>query len=139
MNTNGYKVKAIDLNLLTGKRVRVYRNLHNGHFSVQDYQRGRGWRVAGHTQEIVLSDCLFKVNERGRQKVLLQKQKNVHAYIQGVVMDLDFDSSGFLYKALEITYNPYRFSSFVLLGNSSPIYQAKYCLIQNSKVFVLIE
>jgi hypothetical protein len=65
MNTNGYKVKAIALNQLIGKEARGYRNLHKGHFIVQDYQRGRGRRVVGHTQEILLSDCRFKINQTG--------------------------------------------------------------------------
>ena len=140
MNTNGHKVKALDLNQLIGKEARVYRNLHNGHFSVQDYQRGIGWRVAGHTQEILLSNCRFKINQTGRQRVVLEQRKNVHAYIQGVVIDLnDMDSCHSQYKALRVTYNPYLFDSFVLLENSIPIYQVRYCLIQNSKVFILIE
>ena len=141
MNTKGHKVKAIDLNQLVRKKVKVYRNLHlhNGFFSVQNYQQGRGWRVAGHTEKIVLSDCLFKVKETRRQRVILEQRKNVHAYIEGVVMDLkDFDSSSFRYKTLQVTYNPYLFDSFVLLEDSSPIYQARYCLIQNSKVFVVL-
>ena len=63
--------------------MRVYRNLHKKCWSVQQKQKGR-WKVVAHAESITLLDCVFRVSEAGRQRVLRESRKNVHAYIQGV-------------------------------------------------------
>ena len=62
--------------------MRVYRNLHKKCWSVQQKQKGR-WKVVAHAESITLLDCVFRVSEAGRQRVLRESRKNVHAYIQG--------------------------------------------------------
>lgn len=101
---------------LVGKRVKVYRNLHNGLFSVHD-----GQHVIAHIPEIHLTDVKFHVNEGGRQRVIKEKRKNVHAFVIGTVAQQPHPDPG-----QHVTYNPYMHpaeqkGSFVLSGDKSPV------------------
>ena len=88
--------------------VEVYRNLHKNCWSIR--QRGK---VVLHTDYIVLKDCNFVVHEKGRQKVLATKRKNVHAFVRGYVIHPS--QSAFHQENVEytdLTYNPYKMDSF---------------------------
>ena len=54
----------------------IYRNLRTGGFSV----RHRGL-VIDRLNTFVAEDVEFKVNEKGRQQVIKDHQKNVHAFV----------------------------------------------------------
>ena len=88
--------------------VRVYWNLHRNLYSVQ--QRGL---VVGHAENIELRDVTFKVSEAGRQRVLKESRKNVHAFVTGYLYEgkeeRNYDTS--------IVYNPYKYDSFRLRYN----------------------
>jgi hypothetical protein len=88
-----------------GQKVFVYFNLHKKLFSVRDHITGL---VVGHTDMIALENVTFKVSEAGRQRVLREKRKNVHAGVLGTVKDLPIAPPG--HAAF---YNPYKYSSFV--------------------------
>jgi hypothetical protein len=66
-------------------QARVYFNLHKKKLSVQKYENGKGWRVFCHLDYIHMTECVFKVYEAGRLRVLKTGNKNVHAYIIGKV------------------------------------------------------
>jgi len=113
---------------LRGQRVRVYRNLYRNCYSVQDYVKGRGWRVSAHVRTLELSEVEFKVNENGRQKVLRDKAKNVHAYVIGTL-----GISIPLTNGKRVTYNPYKYTSFVDM-EENPVHGAEVAqLIFNGK------
>jgi hypothetical protein len=63
-------------------KVRVYFNLHKKMLSVQEKING-SWKVVDHVEQIWLGNAKFKVSEVGRQRVIKNKRKNVHAYIEG--------------------------------------------------------
>lgn len=111
-------------------RVRVYFNLHKKLFSVMD-KRTR--RVVSHTEHIVLHNVKFIVNENGRQRVLREKKKNVHAFVEGDVLDMLVCER----VNTNVTYNPYKYNSFMYLGENGlePISQAHLCcmLVDNKK------
>jgi hypothetical protein len=54
----------------------IYRNLHTGGFSIK--LRGK---VVDRSNSFIANDISFKINEIGRQRVIMERQKNVHAYI----------------------------------------------------------
>ena len=121
-------------------RVEVYRNLHNGMWSVRSKKTGR---VIAHMNEVFLKDCVFKVREGGRQKVLREKQKNVHAFIEGDLMNLSKQEQELIYDMVGfgVTYNPYKFDSFVIpMQNDTfePIKKSMFCYmdIENKRVLV---
>jgi hypothetical protein len=89
-------------------RVFVYRNLTRKCWSVKALDGPKKGRVIAHPVEIVLADATFKVSEAGRQRVLRQRQRNVHAGIVGTLCDAP-DS---LTPAEEVCYNPYRAPTF---------------------------
>ena len=69
--------------------------------------------------EAHLENVTFKVSEAGRQRVLREGRKNVHAYIIGDLVD-----GRPLTEGETVTYNPYKFSSFVLKDTEAPIHKA---------------
>ena len=88
------------------KKVFVYKNLHKDCWSIK--QDGL---VKAHTEEVRMWDCAFQVNAKGRAKVLEEKRKNVHAGIKGYLDDFHGVDPADLGK--EVTYNPYKYDSFV--------------------------
>lgn len=67
------------MNLPTNARVRVYRNLRRGDWSVQFHGR-----VIAHRKYIALSDVVFIVHKSGVRRALESGHKNVHAFIEGI-------------------------------------------------------
>jgi hypothetical protein len=101
-----------------GLNVQVYFNLRKKLFSVQ--HKGR---VLFHTRAVALKECLFKVSEAGRQRVLRENRKNVHAKIHGTLVFFDYDRvSRYAKPARLVSYNPYENESFVTRGwNAFPL------------------
>lgn len=111
---------------MTGLKCDIYYNLHRKCLSV----RHKGL-VIGHSQNIGMKDVKFIVSEAGRQRVLREKRKNVHATIRGVVWDLnvcDLDPTG-----IQITYNPYKYDSFVTM-DGNPVKGANQVAIYGRKI-----
>lgn len=127
--------------------VECYRNLHNGKISIKC---SKTKLVLGHADEVQLRNPKFIVNENGRQRVLREKQKNVHAVVKGVPKSF----TGFeirtrnavqatsvlfyLQKPVEykfdfkVTYNPYRYNSFVKVLTEEPITSYTSCCIKST-------
>lgn len=106
--------------------VDVYRNLNTGTWSAKAV-RGpapmRG-RVVAHPARVVLSDCAFRVNARGRDKVRATCSKNVHSVVRGVPRARRPAWPRRL--VAEVGYNPYLFDSFVVLANGAPVERAAW-------------
>jgi hypothetical protein len=92
------------------KQCRVYWNFHKKCWSVQT-KTDKGWRVTSHTPYLSLRNPKFKVYESGRNKVLSERRKNVHAFIYGDYVD---DVSSDCMLRGKIKYNPYEHSEFML-------------------------
>jgi hypothetical protein len=121
-------------------RVRVYFNLHKKVWSVQDYQKSRGWRIIAHAEEIYLKNVTFNVSVAGRLRVLREKRKNVHAFAIGDVVYMlgafrpdgtsldEFGTGGPFPNTSHVLdgvpcwspvrYNPYEGPTFTMDGNS---------------------
>lgn len=84
-------------------KTRVYFNLHKKLLSVQEKVNGR-WKVVNHVDTIHLKNVCFKVSEAGRQRVLQQKKKNVHAFVVGERTN-ELDPT--LHQYQIVGYNPY--------------------------------
>jgi len=112
----------------------LYRNLRTGGFSVK--HRGR---VCERANFIVMSDVEFRVSEVGRQRVINEKSKNVHAYM--VADSYHLPASLFSWKQnkmIPVTYNPYEHDTFVNAKTGEPIHEAKYAIARNGRVWVEI-
>ena len=110
------------------KRVRVYFNIHKKCLSIQ-HKNSKGWRVWRHVSSIGLSDVVFKVSEAGRQRVIREKRKNVHAYIEGTMKAGLSEMSGDI-----VTYNPYRLPTFVIKDSDTPIHTASEVYVVGRRI-----
>jgi hypothetical protein len=100
-------------------------------------------RVIAHCEGITLTDVQFQVSQSGREKVLREKKKNVHAFIIGTVANQDAhrlinDSlKGKRHNIVSVTYNPYLYSSFVVRDLERPIYTALFAVLNNGTRTIL--
>ena len=114
---------------LEGQKVSVYRNLSDCCLSVLHKQH-----VAGHAQAVVLEGVAFHVRESSRQKVLLKKQKNVHAFVKGCLVSVSdqlVETSG----AVAVSYNPYRAGHFYIRETGTAVLTASRCVVTTGGVF----
>ena len=92
------------------KPVEVYRNLHKDCWSVR--QDGK---VLFHTEYICLRDAEFVVQPAGREKVLREQKKNVHAFVKGYLISgkaANKLTDGIEWTEDNVTYNPYEHPYF---------------------------
>lgn len=101
--------------------VECYWNLHKHVYSV----RHKG-KVIGHFPTVVLQDAEYRVSEAGRKRVLKEQVKNVHAYILGRLSSHDLE---FFKKDKQVTYNPYKYETFVDCISKTPILYSEYALL----------
>jgi hypothetical protein len=119
----GYKDRAVGL-----ERSEVYFNLHKHLFSM--VQNGL---VVLHSESIVLTEVTFKVSEAGRQRVLRERRKNVHAKVYG---DFQGTWEGDIPEDFRRAhYNPYDFDSFVDRETLEPIFEANEVILQDKKIW----
>lgn len=115
-------------------RVEVYFNLHKHTFSVRDCKTGR---VFAHSNYVTIRDPKFVVRQSGRNKVLQERKKNVHAFVRGELEDLLCRGLDDLVETVTqgkpVTYNPYKYASFVYADTEQPIDKARMaCLSKPS-------
>ena len=125
-------IREMDWEQHLGKPVRIYRNLNNFRMSLQ-VKQGKSWIVVGHVTEAVIQSVTFKVQESGRQRVLRDRQKNVHAWGQGTLVAQCDDA---ILATIDLAYDPYQNTSFVQRGTSHPIVACQYLVVRNNQVFV---
>jgi len=94
------------------KPVEVYRNLHKKCWSVR-----QGGKVKVHTSYICLQDVKFVVQPAGREKVLREQKKNVHAFVKGYLISHKTINDGWRGLSIAwtmdvVTYNPYKHPYF---------------------------
>ena len=99
-------------------KVEVYFNLHKRVFSIRSCRTGR---VIDHAKHVHIVNPKFVVREGGRQRVLRERKKNVHAFVRGNLTAFK-DSPSHL--ADTIGYNPYKYDSFVNVTDEAPVYKA---------------
>tara|TARA_R110000868_G_scaffold384_1_gene2920 strand:+ start:265 stop:651 length:387 start_codon:yes stop_codon:yes gene_type:complete len=105
-------------------KVYVYFNLHRKCFSIKALEGANKGRVVAHRDDVLLFDATFKVSEAGRQRVLRERKKNVHAGVVGVWDETGTDLitiTRVTTVGTPITYNPYKYDTFVHLYGLHPI------------------
>ncbi len=95
-----------DRSMKVGSRVKVYWNLHKNCYSVVSLEKRKRGLVVAHVERLNLENAVFKVSQKGRERVLREKRKNVHAYIEG------FITNKIPLISEQISYNPYRLPFF---------------------------
>lgn len=83
-----------------------------------------------HTCDVNIMNPTYVVRPAGRTKVLAEGKKNVHAFVRGDMCDEIFG----LKNGTAVTYNPYKYSSFVNKYTDEPIHQSKVAILHKPKV-----
>ena len=109
--------------------VKCYWNLHRKCWSVADVKTRK---VIKHLQELSLFDCTFKVSEAGRQRVLRERRKNVHAFVIGRLSEGRNQPGGRL-----VRYNPYETKTFMCDGK--PLAKAFCTMLHPDKTVTCLE
>jgi len=122
-----------------GKRVMVYYNLHKHTFSVTYNSL-----VIMHADYVKLKDVEFRVRQGGKEKVRGEKRKNVHAFVIGTLVDYcKYPCENMPEESNDniVTYDPYKYDSFVYKSTKEPVYKAKEVdmINQKNKLFVISE
>ncbi|MDP7724768.1 hypothetical protein [Mycobacterium sp. TY814] len=115
----------------SGQQVFAYRNLHRAGWSLRATDGEHAGLVVAHAGEVIIGGARFVVRESGRQRVLREHRKNVHAgVIGGVLFEEDF------HPDVRVTYDPYRWGTFVNAETGEPITEAvKVYLDPNGKAW----
>ena len=115
--------------MIRNLRVFVYRNLANKLFSLRDKQG----IVIAHADTLFLTNCEFKVSEAGRQRVLKEKRKNVHAGVEGNVK-FAYDVDDYAYDAVK--YNPYVRDCFWNERTGDKVESADVVMLYAGKIWI---
>jgi len=115
-----------------GSEVEVYRNIRKGTYSIR---HPKTKRVIGHANTISLKDVTFKVSEAGRQRVLRDKRKNVHAIVRGTLLGL-WDSPDPICIGDLVKYNPYKNDSFVTEHSGYRVFAASIVVLTGKGAIV---
>jgi hypothetical protein len=110
-------------------RVFVYFNLHKKCFSIKALEGDRKGRVIAHSNTVLLEGCKLLVSEAGRQRVLREKRKNVHAGVSGTWINYCTNrvENHFEFLSMvgrQVTYNPYKYDSFVIKATEQSVDKA---------------
>jgi len=110
-----------------GMDVDVYININKNCVSIRNRSSGL---VVEHTDECQVKDVEFVVEPGGRERVLKEKKKNVHAFVRGTLSD-EGPPEG---EGTEVTYNPYKYSDFVVRDTGEPIKEAEHVTVKMVEV-----
>ena len=110
-------------------RVFVYFNLHKKCFSIKALEGDRKGRVIAHSNTVLLEGCKLMVSEAGRQRVLREKRKNVHAGVSGTWINYCTNRANNAFDFIsmigrQVTYNPYKYDSFVIKATEQSVDKA---------------
>jgi hypothetical protein len=94
-------------------RVRIYWNFHEKCYSVL-----KAGRVVLHATELSVRNPVFSVRPGGKGRVRSEKRKNVHAFVVGELCESSPECD------VGVTYDPYKYDTFVERSDSSPIFGA---------------
>lgn len=107
-------------------KVFVYFNLRKKLFSVKALQGPNKGRVISHADKVFIDGAQLKVSQAGRERVLRERRKNVHA---GVVGTLAREDNVREY-GVAITYNPYKHNSFVKCEDELAVSSANHVKLE---------
>lgn len=95
-------------------RVFVYYNLHRKMWSMKALQGPSRGRVIDHATVVSLVNVEYRVSEAGRQRVIRERKKYVHAGVVGTVIPTK-DTVSYAFEGA-VRYNPYEGPNFLMDG-----------------------
>ncbi|HFK1543388.1 TPA: hypothetical protein ACGXM3_005210 [Bacillus cereus] len=122
------------------QKVNCFWNLHLNVFSLEGRTMENGAKknlVLAHGNNIILLNVKFTVRESGRQKVLREQKKNVHAFVKGNFMGI----AGYNEKLIlgagmrEAYYNPYKQDSFTDKETGKKLEGAGIVILADKRIY----
>ena len=114
---------------MTMFKVDAYRNLLKNCWSIRSRERDTYGKVIDHLDSCIIVKTKFVVNPKGRERVLKEQRKNVHAFVRGDLflkrMPGTIDS---YWGWAEVSYNPYEADKFIG-RNQIPLESAQMVLL----------
>lgn len=143
MNQYQYQFPDGIRSIAQGDDVAVYRNLQRRDaFSVQSLTKGKHYRkVVNYAVSLTLSSNVqFKLSHTSRERVLQQRQKNVHAKLVGQLNQIQQCIQPVSSLFVPLSYHPYRSKYLLVLGtpyavNPDAIFSVAH--VQSDRIFVL--
>lgn len=116
----------------------IYFNLHKRCWSLKALQSDPSTgavkgRVTTHAVTALLFGVTCKVSEAGRQRVIREKRKNVHAGLIAQTVIIDADVKPVIGRQL-LSYNPYNAAHFYDRNNRNPVDRCNFALLYNGRV-----
>ncbi len=128
--------------LTEGQRVLIAYHLYKKCFSIRCFATRK---VIGYADSVSVTNARFLVAQSGRLRVLRERMKNIHAFVEGEFRSarLPIESvspslpqiSALPASLSEAYYNPYQVASFVDKATREPLYSAPFAFCHNGKVF----
>jgi hypothetical protein len=116
---------------------KIYRNLHKDCFSVMKWNpEKKGYRLHSHEKNLIAFQVEFKVSQSGRNSVLKNKQKNVHAF---VCCQNYITFAPPIVLGDEVCYDPYKVDSFRIKNSNETIDGTSSLIMTNNKCYLNYE
>jgi hypothetical protein len=146
-------------------KVEVYRNLHNGKYSIKSLTGPSKGLVVAHADEVWIDQPEFRVSQSGRARVLKERKKYVHAVVRGYLSNWSgretnpakhgqlptghhddiYGRSHRNYEVQQIqewgksfTYNPFKYDSFVTADADEQPIHTGYQAVLSTKCGCLV-
>lgn len=113
-----------------GQKVMVYKNLNRNCFSIKDPKLGR---VIGYAMSVTLRNSIFRVSMAGRNRVLRDRRRNVHAVVVGEFVCVDESIPAAANRVAY--YNPYLTETFIDEHTKEPLSKAAIAHCQEKRVY----
>jgi len=115
-------------------KVFVYYNLHRHTWSIKALEGAQKGLVVAHSPTVLLQNATGRVSQAGRNRVLRDKRKNVHAGIVGTLVHTGREG---YFPGQEVTYNPYKYESFVHKDTEQAYTGSQFAYMDNRRVYTL--
>ena len=123
--------------------VDVYKNLHKDTWSIRNRKTGR---VVGHSDIVHITNAKFVVQPAGRQRVLQELRKNVHAFVRGTLSICKgerapcVDGRHYVWQEFanpkKIVYNPYESDRFRFKKSGKSVTHAMEVILDYQGVWI---
>lgn len=114
-----------------GTRIDAYRNLNDECISIRSREPENRGLVIDHVDTVRVTDVEFAVEPSGPQRVRDNERKDVHAYVRGRRADTPIVPTT---TGTEITYNPYKYDSFVAVQTERPVEKADSAIVTSDGI-----
>jgi hypothetical protein len=119
---------------MLGQKVFIYWNVRKRCWSLRACEGPSKGLVLDHAINFIIKDAVFKVSEAGRQRVLRERKKNVHAGVEGRVYGYLPNAQSLPIGTISVNpvnfepirYNPYIYSTFIKDSDQSSIFNVDW-------------